>query len=172
MRDPEKSDNFADIQFAYMKAKGEIERLKKGRWIAPIALIFFAFLAGLFLQLSFLAVPPANLKAEYCRGVADGAYGVKNQLHEQVLQVEANAMGQGYEARLVILNPAGQILESVVVSDTMAPPVPTGFVENQEGLCNEATQEGFQESGLRGPTDALPVTTTTRGGAGVPPVIK
>lgn len=134
--------------------------------LVPTVLGFtiLSFVGGIMFFASFLAPPPPDLRAEYCRGIADGDMGNYQNIQNNVLDLEARSNAAGFELLVAIGNPqTGQIMESRALTEYL-PPRDEAMRQKIEDACNSfSTAEEFARFFARGPSNLAPSPTTTGG---------
>lgn len=141
-----------------------------------LALTIFAFVGGIMVKGAYLSPPPADLRAEYCRGYADGDQARYQIVYNVFDNVQSMTADDGFERGLITRDPAtGK--ESRIVPVTgeggWLPLPDPELLGPKEDSCNMATIEQLNSANLRGPSDeTLPPTPTTTlmGGANLPEV--
>ena len=149
---------------------GEIERLRKGRVSGPLALMIATFFAGIIVNnVFFPGAPPADLRAEYCRGIGDGEMRSYNSVRQFVLDIESKAGGMGLSAVSVAINAEGEIVESVILSEKVFPARAADINLQIEAACAVLTiDQMVNQFGVRGPSNEVASPPTPIAGGGGP----
>lgn len=167
MTDSQKPRDFASLNLENARLHGELARAQKGRVSGPLALIVAAFVGGGIAAMTFLpGAPPADLRAEYCRGVGDGEMRQYNSMRNFIIGIETNAAARGQEAVSVAIQD-GEIVESVVLSEKV---FTAGAITNTrtEEICNSLTIEQMVQATLRGPSNEVAAPPAPVMGGGGP----
>lgn len=109
-----------------------------------LAMMFFSFVAGIMIHGSYLTPPPpepVDVRAEYCRGVADEAEATYNEHRDFLIDQQTR----------------GQII-SATPMELVFGELPANYKDIVTEVCTRYTLEEFNARGMRGPSD---ITTTT-----------
>lgn len=144
----------------------EINRLQnqlaaRGFWYTAWPVILFSVVsagAAVWLTFSFLLPPPADLRSEYCRGVADGEVRMYADMRDFMISTETEAAAAGVEVVMVGIK-NGEVVQKAKMTEQVFTPQPESYIETVEGSCTTVPDAALLSLGLRGPSDM--VTTTT-----------
>lgn len=139
-----------------------------------VLLVLLAFFGGIYAKGAFLTPPLPDLRAEYCRGYADGDQARYQVVYDVFDGVQKLTAEDGFERGLITRDPeTGK--ESRIVPVTgeggWLPLPDPELLGPKEDSCLQGSMEALVAAGLRGPSDeTLPPTPTTTlmGGANIP----
>lgn len=128
-----------------------------------IALFIAAFVAGIFVYGMFFVPEQPDLRAEYCRGIADGDRARYVHIYNTLTNIENQLSQNGLTGGLATVDQEGNIIEfrDVVGEGAFFSPIDPEITVAEEASCNALPRERMSIYGFRGPTDEPPVEVTS-----------